>query len=312
MIVGLLGILKVGGAYVPLDPTYPDDRLEFIVRDGAARWCLAHAATTARLSRRAHLPAQIVCLTSQEAVIGAEPAHTPALDLTGDDPIYVMYTSGSTGRRKGALICHRGVVRLVGQNDYCRFAPAVDQGVQAFAGLRQLLAGGDVLSPVHVKKALEAMRDGVVINGYGPTECTTFACCFRMTKDYRPTASIPIGRPIARTKIHVLNERMQQVDYGTPGELYIGGDGLADGYLNNEQLTREKFVPDPFSVDPDARLYRTGDQVRELPDGNLEFLGRFDHQVKTRGHRIELGESRQCFEPMDPPSPAIRRSSYKR
>jgi hypothetical protein len=134
------------------------------------------------------------------------------------------------------------------------------------------------------------MHDGVVINGYGPTESTTFACCFRMTKDYRPGPSVPIGQPIARTVVHVLDDRMQRVETGRPGELYIGGDGLAAGYLNNEELTRARFVADPFSADPDAKLYRTGDRVRELPDGNLDFLGRIDHQVKIRGHRVELGE----------------------
>jgi amino acid adenylation domain-containing protein len=352
MIVALLGVVKAGGAYVPLDPTHPDDRLDFILRDSSARWCLSHSLTTARLIR-ANLPAQVVCVSASKASIDSEPEHDPEQELTGDDLIYVMYTSGSTGRPKGVLICHRGVARLVRQTDYCRFAPdevflqmaplafdastfeiwgallngsrlvmmppgvptlaelestlrrygvttlwltaglfhiAVEQRVEIFAELRQLLAGGDVLSPGHVKKALEAMHDGVLINGYGPTECTTFACCFRMAKDYSPAASIPIGRPIARTTVHVLDEQMQRVKTGAPGELHIGGEGLADGYLNNEELTRERFVADPFSDDPASRLYRTGDQVRELPDGNIAFLGRFDHQVKIRGHRIELGE----------------------
>ncbi len=170
------------------------------------------------------------------------------------------------------------------------FHLVVEQRVEALAPLRQLVAGGDVLSPMHVGRALEALRDGVLINGYGPTESTTFACCHRMKKGYRPEGAIPIGRPIANTTAHVLDERLQPAPADAPGELYIGGDGLARGYLNNAELTQEKFVPDPFSADPAARLYRTGDRVRRRADGNIEFLGRFDDQVKILGHRIEPGE----------------------
>jgi len=170
------------------------------------------------------------------------------------------------------------------------FHLVVDHCALALAPLRQLVAGGDVLSPAHVGRALEAMRDGVLINGYGPTESTTFACCYRMKKGYRPEGAIPIGRPIANTTVHVLDERLQPAPADVPGELYIGGAGLAHGYLNNAELTREKFVPDLFSADPAARLYRTGDRVRRRADGNIEFLGRFDDQAKILGHRIEPGE----------------------
>jgi acyl carrier protein len=166
----------------------------------------------------------------------------------------------------------------------------VEQRPQDLAPLRQLVAGGDVLSPPHVRQALAALRDGVVINGYGPTESTTFACCFRMAKGYVVGDNIPIGRPIANTTAYVLDEQLRQAPVGVPGELYLGGDGVAQGYLNDPELTREKFVPDPFGGEPGARLYRTGDRVRRRPDGNLEFLGRFDSQVKVLGHRIEPGE----------------------
>src|SRR5262249_4729626 len=94
----------------------------------------------------------------------------------------------------------------------------------------------------------------------------------------------------ANTTVHVLDERLQPMPPGTPGELFIGGDGLAHGYLNNPELTREKFIPNPFSSDSSARLYRTGDRVRCRADGNFEFLGRFDNQLKILGHRIEPGE----------------------
>ncbi len=166
----------------------------------------------------------------------------------------------------------------------------VEQRPQDLRPLRQLLAGGDVLSPQHVTNALNALEDGVVINGYGPTESTTFACCFRMTKDYRVGANVPIGRPIANTNVYVLDELLRLVPVGGAGELYIAGDGLAQGYLNQPALTSEKFIPNAFNSETCDRLYRTGDRVRFHSDGNLEFLGRIDRQVKIAGHRIEPGE----------------------
>ena len=170
------------------------------------------------------------------------------------------------------------------------FHLVVEQRVEILGQLRQLVAGGDVLSPTHVGQVLDKLHSGVLINGYGPTESTTFACCYRMKKGYRPGERIPIGRPIANTSVYVLDEQLQPVPAGMIGELYLGGDGLAHGYLNDPVLTQAKFIADPFSSDPAARLYRTGDRVRYLEDGNLEFLGRFDNQVKIQGHRIEPGE----------------------
>lgn len=164
----------------------------------------------------------------------------------------------------------------------------VEQRPEALAGVRQLVAGGDVLSPAHVRRALDARGAGVLVNGYGPTETTTFACCFRMTPGFDPAGGVPIGKPIAATTIRILDEQTRPVAPGEPGELYIGGDGVAAGYLNRPELTRERFVPDP--LDPAATLYRTGDRVRLRPDGNVEFLGRLDGQVKIAGHRIEPEE----------------------
>ena len=166
------------------------------------------------------------------------------------------------------------------------FHQMVDYQLDDLRHLRCLLAGGDVLSVAHVRRVLERLPC-TLINGYGPTENTTFTCCYLVPRESNLGASVPIGRPIAGTTVYVLDARAQPVPIGVAGELYTGGDGLARGYLHRAELTSERFVANPFG---EGRLYRTGDLVRWLPDGNLEFLGRIDHQIKLRGYRIELGE----------------------
>ncbi|WP_062293914.1 non-ribosomal peptide synthetase [Nostoc piscinale] len=166
----------------------------------------------------------------------------------------------------------------------------VEEQIENLKSLRQLLAGGDVLSKYHVKKVLEELPECQLINGYGPTENTTFTCCHKITVKDLQKDSIPIGHPIANTQVYILDDILQVVPVGMPGELYIGGDGLARGYLNRPDLTAEKFIQNPFSDDPNSRLYKTGDRARWLPDGTIEFLGRIDFQVKIRGFRVELGE----------------------
>jgi amino acid adenylation domain-containing protein len=169
------------------------------------------------------------------------------------------------------------------------FHLAVDEHIAALKPLHRLLAGGDVLSVSHIQRFLEGNPTCQLINGYGPTENTTFTCCHPINSCSADT-SIPIGRPIANTTIYILDSHRQPVPIGVPGELYAGGDGLARGYLNRPDLTAERFIPNPFSDDPNAKLYKTGDLVRYLEDGTIEFLGRIDNQVKIRGFRIELGE----------------------
>jgi amino acid adenylation domain-containing protein len=166
----------------------------------------------------------------------------------------------------------------------------VDRQPEGLRGLRQLLAGGDVLSAEHVRRVLDGLPGLQVINGYGPTEATTFSCCYRVPAKGWDGTMVPIGRPIANTRAYVLDDRGGLVPVGVAGELYIGGAGVARGYLNRPALTAERFVLDPFSEEPGARLYRTGDLCRWRADGTLEFLSRRDEQVKIRGFRIEPGE----------------------
>src|SRR6185369_4216419 len=151
--------------------------------------------------------------------------------------------------------------------------------------LRALLTGGDVLH-----RGPESPLPFILVNHYGPTENTAVATRGAVAVETETGAPPPIGRPIDNTQTYLLDSRLQPVVSDVPGELYIGGAGLARGYHLRPSLTAEKFIPNPFSAEPGARLYATGDLARYLPDGQLEFLGRIDQQVKVRGYRIELGE----------------------
>jgi amino acid adenylation domain-containing protein len=174
--------------------------------------------------------------------------------------------------------------------------------------LRLIVVGGDKALP-HILARWGSMAAAQVswINTYGPTEATvtTTACVGRsgmISEGWH--ATIPIGRPIAGAEVYLLDDKLNLVSIGVPGELYIGGRGLARGYRNRPELTSERFIPHPFAAEPGRRLYRTGDICRYLPDGNLEFLGRTDHQVKIRGFRIELDE----IESVLTEHPAVRES----
>ncbi|WP_293655788.1 non-ribosomal peptide synthetase, partial [uncultured Paenibacillus sp.] len=168
------------------------------------------------------------------------------------------------------------------------FNTVVDWDVTCLKHVRKLFFGGEAGSKKHVVKALEYLGPNRIANGYGPTETTVFATTYTVDESMRERSSVPIGRPVNNTRVCVLNRWGQRQPVGVPGELYIGGDGLAREYVNRPDLTAEKFVPNPLV--PGERAYRTGDLVRWLPDGNLEFLGRLDRQVKIRGNRIELSE----------------------
>ncbi|NHZ33325.1 non-ribosomal peptide synthetase [Massilia rubra] len=167
----------------------------------------------------------------------------------------------------------------------------IDTLAPVFARLRYLLIGGDVLDPAVVARLLgRSERPAVVLNGYGPTETTTFAATYAIVPGSEPMGQIPLGRPIGHTTIYVLDACLTPVPVGVTGEIYIGGAGVARGYLNQLELSAERFSADPFDAGGDARMYRTGDLGRWRADGNLEYLGRNDMQIKLRGFRIEPGE----------------------
>jgi amino acid adenylation domain-containing protein len=175
----------------------------------------------------------------------------------------------------------------------------VTEHIDVIRPLRQLLAGGDVLSVAHTRKVCEDLPHIKLINGYGPTENTTFTCCQPITVESLAGGTVPIGKPIANTRAYILDANKKAVPPGVTGELYAAGDGLALGYLNSPELTAEKFIEVTLETGRTEKLYRTGDLARyrsSNADGTVEFLGRGDTQVKIRGYRIELAEIENALE----------------
>ncbi len=351
LIAALLAILKAGGAYLPVDSAYPAERIRGMFEDAQCRRIITYAAAGSTLPAAADRLILVDDRQTGQAIAGGS-SDRPHLDvdLTAVSPAYVIFTSGSTGRPKGVVIPHRGVVRLVKNNNFAdlgpeqrfmQFAPIsfdaatleiwgpllnggqlfvyppgpanlsdlaaylrahrisylfltsglfhqmVEHEVETLAGVQQVQSGGDVVSAAHVRRLLRQGGICRFTNVYGPTENTTYTT-FNPVRDAETLADrIPIGKPIHNSTVYILDEDMQPAPVGVPGELYIGGDGLALGYLNNPQLTAEKFIVDHFSSDSAARLYRTGDRACYLPDGTIDFLGRRDRQMKIRGFRIE-------------------------
>ncbi|HSS75467.1 MAG TPA: amino acid adenylation domain-containing protein, partial [Thermoanaerobaculia bacterium] len=328
LIAALLGILQAGCAYLPLDPEHPPERQAFMLADAGASLLLdlegAEEPSVPRPSQSIS-PDQLayVMYTSGSTgnPKGVAVTHRNVVRLIQDQSfadfgpretflqlaplafdastleIWVPLLNGGRlvlfpGRRAsldeiGAAIARHGVTLLWLTAGL--FHQQVDERPEALRPLRQLLAGGDVLDPAHVRRALAALPDLRLVNGYGPTENTTFTACHAMSASTPPAATVPIGRPVAGTSVYVLGADLSPVPEGVWGELFAGGDGVARGYLGRPELTAERFVPDPFGPEPGGRLYRSGDLVR-WHGGVLEFLGRRDGQVKIRGNRVELGE----------------------
>lgn len=171
------------------------------------------------------------------------------------------------------------------------FNTLITTAPDSLKGVNEILVGGEALSVFHIREAQKKLPDTTLINGYGPTENTTFTTYYPIPSNLpADCTSIPIGKPLKNTSVYVLDDDLNPVPQGEVGELYTGGDGLALGYLNHPDLTAEKFILNPYTHGKDELIYKTGDLVRQLPDGNLDYVGRTDDQVKIRGFRIELDE----------------------
>ncbi len=324
MLIGIFGILKSSGAYLPIDLDYPQDRIDYMLKDSAAKILL-----TAN---------EIVSLAT-EYVLNSH--HSSFIIHHSSHLAYLIYTSGSTGRPKGVMVEHRSLVNLCCWHNTCYSVISWDRATK-YAGfgfdasvweifpylvtgaslyivpeaiildinalnryyeqngitivflptqmyeqfaelnntsLRVLLTGGDKL-----RKYIK--RNYRLYNNYGPTENTVVATSFCVTEEF---ANIPIGKPVFNNRIYIIDRYQRLQPIGVPGELYVGGNSLARGYLNNPELTAEKFNRSDRSYRTYIN-YKTGDLARWSSNGNIEFLGRIDQQVKIRGFRIELRE----------------------
>ncbi|WP_275394441.1 non-ribosomal peptide synthetase/type I polyketide synthase [Aliiroseovarius sp. Z3] len=350
-IIAALGILKADAGYVPLPEYYSDDRIRMIAKDSGLAAIVGDIPALEGVS----LPKLSVDDTVDKPVKPLNIKHDP------EAVAYVMYTSGTTGVPKGVVVPHRGIIRLVRDQNFMKlgtnerilqnspiafdastleiwgallnggtlvipesddtslrglgaiirdqkitsmwltaglFHAMADERPEDFKPLRQLLTGGDVVSPDKVAKVQAACPKLTVINGYGPTENTTFTCCHKITKAQAKSGKpLPIGKPINGTEVFVVDADLQPVEDGTPGELCAAGLGLALGYLGQDDLTNEVFVPAPW--DKSVRLYRTGDLVERDKKGVIRYLGRIDKQVKVRGFRVELGGIETALEQFD-------------
>lgn len=337
MIISILAVLKTGSTFLPISPDYPQDRIDYMVKDSGAKFVLRHDDLSDDLSDDQDLRHHVENLNHQHS---------------SDNIAHIIYTSGSTGKPKGVKTRQSSICRVVKDTNTvdidaddsllqlsnyafdgstfdifgallngarlvlveqktvtdieqlaqlivkqnisvffvttALFNALVDIDLASLTQVRKILFGGEMVSVKHVKKALARLGENKLIHVYGPTESTVFATFYPVNTVDENAHTIPIGKPLANTTAFVLGEQGELLPVGVPGELYIGGDGLSTGYVNLPQMTADKFVTNPFAAN--SLLYRTGDWVKWWPDGNIEFIGRLDNQVKIRGHRIELGE----------------------
>jgi amino acid adenylation domain-containing protein len=328
-IAAVLGVLKAGGAYLPLDPDYPAERLEFMRRDSACRLVLTRdmlwrrrrhiekqstdnpaplalsanlayamytSGSTGKPKAVAVCQAGLVNLILSQRRIWASSRRERVLQfasLSFDASLFEILLALSNGH----ALCIGSRRELTPGSDLAQFMRDYQVSTTVLPPSLLTYLAEDLLPELETlivagencpaDVALKWGRGRRFVNAYGPTEATIWATMFDYVEASGPP---PIGRPIENIRCYVLDDRMAPVPIGIAGELYLGGVGLARGYLQHPELTADRFVPDPFHSEPGSRLYRTGDLVRYRPDGNLEFLGRRDHQVKLRGLRIEMEE----------------------
>ncbi|MCC6810925.1 MAG: amino acid adenylation domain-containing protein, partial [Deltaproteobacteria bacterium] len=328
MVVAVLGILKAGGAYVPIDAAYPEDRRAFMLRDSGAEVQLQQTDVTESSLRQYSRHLKRIAQTSESAAYvvytsgstgtpkGVMAVHRGVVRLVKNTN-YLTFHARQTFLQISPLAFDASTIEIWGPllnggrvfvaepgrldlADIARvmveqrittvflttalFQQMAESDAGAFASLEELMVGGEVTSPGHVKNVVGRFPSLRFIHVYGPTENTTYSTYFDVRPDTREP--LPIGYPLANSTCYVLDRHGQPAPIGIVGELFVGGDGLARGYLNRSKLTEERFVTHAEL----GRLYKTGDLVRWLSSGALEFVGRNDNQVKLRGFRIELGE----------------------
>ncbi|MDP4093203.1 MAG: amino acid adenylation domain-containing protein [Bacillota bacterium] len=353
MITGIMAILKAGGAYLPIDPDYPEERIDYMLKNGNVGIVLVQEKTSGKIN----FEVEKINL-NDENVYSRDTSNLTKIN-SPNDLAYVIYTSGSTGKPKGVMIEHHSVInRLnwmqkqypIDQNDtllqktpftfdvsvwelfwwsfngaklvilrpggekepsaiadtiykfhvtVIHFVPSmlsvfldfaeVSENTERVKNLKKVFASGEALTTKHFERFYSIFEAGGInlINLYGPTEATVDVSYFNCNKEENIKV-IPIGKPIDNIRLYILNDKLELQPIGINGELCIAGDGLARGYLNAPEITSQRFVEAPEISE--GKVYKTGDLARWMSDGNIEYLGRIDSQVKIRGLRIELGE----------------------
>jgi amino acid adenylation domain-containing protein len=350
MITAIMAVLKVGAAYLPVDTDFPDERINYMLKD-AAKVHITHTKYKGKLKSQS-----IEILWEEfKAKQGNYSKENPSPNNEANDMAYIIYTSGSTGKPKGVMLTHgnlynflktvsqkpgitannkflavssasfdiallelilpfvhgaqivildqferkdpRVILQYLTQNkaDIMFATPThwkmlLESGWKSPVDNLQIISGGEALSKDLASRLLP-LCDGLW-NIYGPTETTVFSTIKKIEAN-QPI--ITIGREVLNTKIYLLDENQKPVPKGMEGEIYISGKGVAKGYLNQPELTNQKFSKDPFQSQLGACMYKTGDRARFLPDGEIHILGRIDNQIKLRGHRIELEEIEQAI-----------------
>ncbi|NUS62494.1 MAG: amino acid adenylation domain-containing protein, partial [Saccharothrix sp.] len=324
LVIALLAVIKAGGAYLPVDPEYPAERISFMLDDarpalvltgipddaascpadrpaipvlpGNAAYVIYTSGSTGKPKAVVNTHAGVASLAvSQTGRYAIGPGDrvlqfsSPSFDLSVIELLMAFPAGATLVIPPPVPLAGSALVEVLAEqritHAFIPTATLTTVPVQPLPALRTLVVGGEACPPALVAAWATGRR---VINAYGPTESTACASTSGPLAD-TTTLPPPLGRPVANARLHVLDAGLRPVPPGVVGELYIGGPGVARGYLRRPALTAGRFVAD-VSGPPGSRMYRTGDLVRWRPDGELEFVGRADHQVKLRGFRVELGE----------------------